>query len=113
MTIDFFYSQLIFKKMKYSEKNEFINSCRANQWTGFYVIWTSVMKELKKGEGVQLINFTGGPGVPLLNFAGAPRVPLKTLGGFRVPLLNIERGSRDPGPTFTPCHRLRNKTCLF
>ena len=21
--------------------------CRANQWTGFYMIWTSVMKELK------------------------------------------------------------------
>ena len=64
---------------------------------------------------VPLLNFVGGPGVPLLNFEGGPGVPLLNFeGGSQVPLLNFEGGSRvpgsqgpgsrDSGPTFTPCH---------
>ena len=45
------------------------------------------MNSFKKDEGVPLLNFEGGPGVLLLNFEGVPGP-----------------GSRDPGPTFTPCH---------
>ena len=52
------------------------------------------MNSVKKGEGVPLLNFVGSPEVPLLNFEWGPGVPLLN---FRV------LGSRDPGPTFTPC----------
>ena len=73
------------------------------------------MNSLKKGEGVPLLNFGRGPGVLLLNFEEGPGVLLLNFrgGGSRVPLLNFEGtpapksrgpGSRDPGPTFTPCH---------
>ena len=55
---------------------------------------------------VTLLNFVGGPGTPLLNVEGGPGVPLLNFRGSRVPLLNFEGGpeSRNPGPTFTPCH---------
>ena len=47
------------------------------------------MNSLKKGNGVQLLNFEGGPGVPLLNFGGGdPKV--------------WDPRSRGPDPTFAP-----------
>ena len=55
---------------------------------------------------VTILNFVGGPGTPLLNVEGGPGVPLLNFRGSRVPLLNFEGGpgSRNPGPTFRPCH---------
>ena len=43
--------------------------------------------------GVLPSNFEGGPGVPLLNFEGGP--------GSQDP------GSWGPGPTFTPCPKIK------
>ena len=56
--------------MKYSEKNEFINS-------------------LKKGEGIPLLNFKRGPGVPLLNFERGPWVPLLNFRGLPGPTFEL------------------------
>ena len=53
---------------------------------------------------VPLLNFEEGPEVPLLNFeGGGPRVPLLNFRGSQVTLLNLEGGSRGPGPNFTLC----------
>ena len=42
------------------------------------------MNPLKKGEGVQLLNFVGGPGVPLLNFKEVLGPTCKLWGGSQV-----------------------------
>ena len=79
------------------------------------------MNSLRKGEPVPLLNFEGGPRVPLLNFEGGPGVPLLNFrGGSRVPPLNFEGvprsmipGSRDSGPTFTPCCKTNTKVLFL
>ena len=58
------------------------------------------MKYSEKNEFI--IETWGGPGVPLLNFEGGPGVPLLNFRGSRIPG-SRGRGSRGPGPTFTPC----------
>ena len=56
------------------------------------------MNSLKKGDGVQLLNFVGGPGVPILNFEGGPGVPLLSFRGVPGPTFKLWEGSRVPDP---------------
>ena len=56
------------------------------------------------------LNFVGGPGVPLLNFEGGPGVPLSNLRWISDPTFKLWGGSQGPGPTFTPCLFLQEKS---
>ena len=62
LTIDFYYSQLIFLL-------SFVN--------------------FEGGPGVPQLNFEGSPGVPLLNFEGGPGVPLFNFRGYAGPTLKL------------------------